>query len=234
MADSKDPDNEMPKDVEKEADTISADSGRAEAKELKDKLSKDALKNKSQDKGQKENLSNELENEKLANEKLAKELQEAKDKAQENWDLLLRTKAEIENVRRRTKLDIEKAHKYSVEGLAKELLHVVDSLEKGLEVSVTEENEQVNSIMQGVKLTYKLLIDTLAKFSIDEINPVGEAFDPTKHEALSMQESDEIEPNNILLVVQKGFSIYERILRPAKVIVAKPKASSMPKIDEKA
>ena len=229
MADSKDPDNAMSENTQKETDTISADSGRAEAKELKDKLSEEALKGKANVKTQKENLSSELEN-----EKLAKELQEAKDKAQENWDLLLRAKAELENVRKRAKLDVEKAHKYSVEGLAKELLNVVDSLEKGLEVSAAEENEQISSIMQGVRLTYKLLIDTLAKFGINEINPMGEAFDPSKHEALSMQESDEIEPNNILLVVQKGFSISERILRPAKVIVAKPKASSVPKVDEKA
>lgn len=169
-------------------------------------------------------------------ERLETELKEAKSKADENWNSLLRAKAEIENVRRRSALDLEKAHKFSVESFARDLLHVVDSLDKGLEVSYTTgDASQVEAMLQGLQLTHKLLVDTLDKFGIKEINPIGELFDPSKHEALSMQENNNVEPNSILMVVQKGFTIYERILRPARVIVAKPTtASSMPRIDEKA
>lgn len=167
-------------------------------------------------------------------EKLELELHEAKSKAEENWNLLLRAKAEVENVRRRSALELEKAHKYSIENFAKELIQIVDSLDKGLEIVDNGEASQIEAILQGMQLTHKLLLDTLDKFAIKEINPIGQEFDPAKHEALSMQESDEVAPNNVLMVVQKGFSIYERILRPARVIVAKSKATTMPKIDKEA
>ena len=174
----------------------------------------------------------------IEKERLEKELREAKAKAQENWDLLLRTKAEIENVRRRASLDVEKAHKFSIESLARELLHVIDSLDKGLEVSINGSEQtgsnQIESMQQGIQLTHKLFIDTLEKFGIKEINPLGEIFDPSKHEALSIQEREAVEHNSILMVVQKGFSIHDRILRPARVIVAKSIPSSAPKIDERA
>lgn len=164
----------------------------------------------------------------LEKEKLEQELRAAKAKADENWDLLLRTKAEIENVRRRAVLDVEKAHKFSIENFAKDLIHVVDSLEKGLEASANAIGDiSIESMQQGIDLTHKLLVDTLEKFGIKEINPVREAFDPAKHEALVMQETSECPPNSIVTVVQKGFSIHDRILRPARVIVAKAIASSV-------
>jgi len=161
-------------------------------------------------------------------EKLEQEVREAKSKAEENWDLLLRSKAEIENIRRRAALDIEKAHKFSIENFAKELMHVVDSLDKGLEVVITDntDNNQIEAMQQGMQLTHKLLIDTLAKFGMQEINPLGNVFDPAKHEALLMQETNDVGPNNVLTVVQKGFLIHDRVLRPARVIVAKPFSSS--------
>lgn len=180
----------------------------------------------------------------LTIEKLEGELREAKAKAEENWNLLLRAKAEIENVRRRAILDLEKAHKYSIDNLARELIHVVDSLDKGLEASTSGNAEQLEALLHGMQLTHKLLVDTLDKFGIKELNPIGEAFDPSKHEALTMQESDAVLPNSILMVVQKGYSIHERILRPARVIVAKSSSTTElngdaaggagPKIDEKA
>lgn len=162
----------------------------------------------------------------LAKEKLEQELREAKSKAEENWDLLLRSKAEVENIRRRAALDVEKAHKFSIENFAKELMHVVDSLDKGLEVVITDntDSNQIEAMQQGIQLTHKLLIDTLAKFGMQEINPLGNLFDPAKHEALLMQETNDVEPNNVLTVIQKGFLIHDRVLRPARVIVAKPLA----------
>ena len=171
----------------------------------------------------------------LVQEQLQQELQAAKAKADENWDLLLRTKAEIENVRRRAALDVEKAHKFSIEGLAKELIQVVDSLDKGLEQAhMVTENDHITAMKQGIELTHKLLLDTLEKFGIQEINPLGQTFDPAKHEALSMQENAEVPEYSVLMVVQKGFSIYDRILRPARVIVAKPSANSTTKVDNQA
>jgi len=156
----------------------------------------------------------------LEKEKLLQELTDAHAKAQANWDLLLRSKAETENIRRRGQADVEKAQKFCIEGFARELLNVVDSLDKALELT-TAGNDTMDAMQQGMQLTHKLLLDTLDKFGIKEINPLGEMFDPAKHEALSMQETATAEPNSILMVVQKGFLIYERILRPARVIVAK-------------
>jgi molecular chaperone GrpE len=162
-------------------------------------------------------------------EKLEEELKNAKAKADENWNMFLRAKAEVENVRRRAQLDVEKTNKYSIESFAREMINIIDSLDKGLEVSYTGEASQVEAIIQGMQLTHKLFIDILEKFGVKEMNPIKESFDPSKHEALSMQESSDVEPNKILMVVQKGFSIHERILRPARVIVAKPMPSSIPK-----
>ena len=167
----------------------------------------------------------------LAKAKLA----EANTKAEENWDLVLRAKAEADNVRRRARLDVEKAHKFGIDNFAKELLHVVDSLERGLE-AISADNEDFNSIRHGMELTYKLFLDILEKFDINMMDPIGETFDPAKHEAISIQESDTNEPNSVIVVVQKGFTIHERVLRAAKVIVAKPSSPlpDLPQIDERA
>jgi molecular chaperone GrpE len=166
---------------------------------------------------------------------LQEELAAAQAKAQDNWDQLLRAKAEMENIRRRAATDVEKAHKYSSERFARELLDVVDSLEKGLE-STTGKTEEIQAIHDGINLTYKLLIDTLEKHEIKMLDPQqGETFDPSKHEALAMQESADFEPNSILTVVQRGFTIHERVLRPARVIVARASQQpGSPTVDEKA
>lgn len=154
--------------------------------------------------------------------KLKEELEATKKKSDENWDLLLRAKAEVENVRRRAKLDLENAHKYSIEKFAKEILNVVDSLERGIEI-IDVEDVSLRAVKEGMELTYKLILDTLEKFGITVIDPKGEEFDPKKHEALTMQETDEVEPNKVLKVIQKGYMQHDRILRHAKVIVAKAK-----------
>lgn len=157
---------------------------------------------------------------------MQKALEEAQLKAQENYDKMLRAKSDSENIRRRATLDIEKAHKYGTERLAKELLNVLDSLESALSLNTENtDDEHVKSIHKGIELTYKMLLDILDKFGIKKLSPAkGDALNPALHEALSVQATDEIEPNKILTVIQPGFTIYERVLRPARVIVSKSKA----------
>jgi molecular chaperone GrpE len=145
---------------------------------------------------------------------------EAEKKAE---DARLRGLAEIENIRRRTQLDIDKAYNYSIERLSGELLSVVDSLEQALTVDSSDE-----PLKQGVQLTLKLLLDILDKFGIQQIDPMGEVFNPTQHEAISLQPTDDAnEANKVLLVAQKGFTLKERILRPARVVVANAPAVQM-------
>lgn len=139
-------------------------------------------------------------------------------------DKMLRARADLDNMRRRSALDVEGAHKYSVEKIARELLHVVDTLEKGI-ASAKEggdsKQKQIDTMLHGMELTHKLLLTTLEKFQIHQIDPIGQPFDPKLHEALTTQETVEMAPNFILTVVQKGFVIHDRVLRPARVIVAK-------------
>lgn len=150
---------------------------------------------------------------------LARALEEAKSKSEENWSLFLRTRADMDNYRRRSEIDIENARKYALERFARELLSVVDSLEHGLSVA---ESEHDSAYREGMTLTLKLLIDIFDKFNIREINPkAGDSFDPNLHEAISMQPSRDYEPNKVLMVAQRGFTLQERLLRPARVIVSK-------------
>lgn len=155
--------------------------------------------------------------------KLEAELEEIKQKANENWDLALRAKAEVENIRRRTAIDVENAHKYSIERFAKEMLHIVDSLESGI-ASIDHGENSLKAIHEGLELTYKLLLDSLEKFGIKSVDPIGQNFDPKQHEALTVVESSEAAPNTIVNVIQKGFIQHDRVLRHAKVIVAKAKS----------
>lgn len=159
-------------------------------------------------------------------EQLQKDLAAAQAAVVAAKDQMLRTEAEAQNMRRRAKLDIENAHKYSVEKMARELVHVVDSLEKGLEAATNLEDPQVASMQKGMELTHQLLLTTLEKFHINQVNPIGAGFDPKQHEALTTQESGDVEPNTVLTVVQKGFVIHDRVLRPARVIVSKAPLSS--------
>ena len=155
-------------------------------------------------------------------EQLESELAAAQAALAATKDQMLRTEAEAQNMRRRAKLDIENAHKYSIEKIAKELVHIVDSLEKGLEAAcVSSEDPQVDAMHKGIELTHKLLLATLEKFHIHQVNPIGAVFDPKQHEALTTQATAEAAPNTVLTVVQKGFVIHDRVLRPARVIVAK-------------
>jgi len=139
-------------------------------------------------------------------------------------DEVLRAQAEIQNIRRRSERDVESAHKFGQEKLAKELLAVVDSLERGIQ-TIDEQGIELDSavkvIIDGSNLTLKLLTDTLAKFQIKQINPVGEPFDPQFHSAVSAIPSADAEPNSVIAVVQKGYTLHDRLLRPAMVVVSK-------------
>ena len=144
-------------------------------------------------------------------------LEDARSKADEHWNQLLRTRADLENLRRRHERDLEGAHKYALERFALELLPVKDSLELGL-ASGAEANQ---ALREGMELTHKLLVAAFARFGITETNPVGEKFNPQLHQAMAAQESAEAEPNTVLTVCQKGYLLHERLIRPAMVIIAK-------------
>jgi molecular chaperone GrpE len=140
-------------------------------------------------------------------------------KAAEHYDAWLRAKAEGENIRRRAQEDISKAHKFAVEKVAGELLAVKDSLEAALAVP----EQTVDSFKSGVELTLKQLVSAFEKNALVEVNPVGEKFDPHKHQAIGMVDAEQ-EANTVVTVLQKGYLIAERTLRPALVMVAKPKS----------
>jgi len=144
------------------------------------------------------------------------ELAAAQAKADENWERYVRAAAELDNVRKRASRDVENAHKYALERFGKELLAVKDTLEMGLAV----EDASVESLLEGSNATLKLLATTLERFGIVEVDPAGEPFDPELHEAISMQPSDSVEPGSVASVVQKGYTLNGRLLRPAMVIVA--------------
>lgn len=143
--------------------------------------------------------------------------QQVDEKVSEYQDKMLRMQAEMDNLRKRTERDVSNAHKYAVEKFANELLQVKDSLELGLNA----EDIDVAKLHEGTELTLKMLGNVFEKFSIEEVDPAGETFDANLHEAMTMQESAEHEPNTVLTVVQKGYTLHGRLIRPAMVIVSK-------------
>ncbi len=160
---------------------------------------------------------------------LTEQLDAALKDAESHKDAALRAKAEADNVRRRAEREVSNASKFALERFAKEILAVVDSLEKALETKADDDAQQ--AMHEGISLTHKLFLDTLKKFNIEQVSPLGESFDPALHEAMVMQESEEHEPNSVMMVVQTGYQLNGRLIRPARVIVAKGKVAS---IDEKA
>ncbi|HJQ63570.1 MAG TPA: nucleotide exchange factor GrpE [Burkholderiales bacterium] len=149
---------------------------------------------------------------------LEQQLRQAELAAQEHHDAWLRAKAEADNIRKRAQNEIASAHKFAVENFASELLAVKDSLEAALATDVAA----AESLKSGVELTLKQLNSVFAKFSVSEINPMGERFDPHRHQAISAVES-ELEPNTVAQVLQKGYLLHERVIRPALVTVSKQK-----------
>jgi molecular chaperone GrpE len=135
-------------------------------------------------------------------------------------DVALRAEAEMQNLQRRTAREVENAHKYGVEKFVQSMLPVVDSLEKAIESTGDSED----AIAQGVRLCHKLMVDTLIKEGVQIIDPVGEPFDPNEHQAMSMVENADMEPNSVLAVVQKGCKLNGRLVRPAMVMVTKAPA----------
>ncbi len=135
-------------------------------------------------------------------------------------DLALRAQADAQNVKRRAAQDVEKARKFALEGFSKELLPVVDNLERALE-SIDTENESLKPITEGVQLTLKSFLDALQKFHIEQLDPLGEPFDPNLHQAMSMVENPDVEPNTVIAVMQKGYVLNGRLVRPAMVMVSK-------------
>ncbi|ATZ72396.1 nucleotide exchange factor GrpE [Idiomarina sp. X4] len=147
-------------------------------------------------------------------------LSKAEAQVKEQRDSVLRTQAEMENVRRRASQDVEKAHKFALEKFANELLTSVDNLERALQLA-DQQDESSRNFIEGIELTYKSLTSTLEKFGVKAVGEEGEAFNPDLHQAMSMQESSEHSNNTIMAVMQKGYELNGRLLRPAMVMVAR-------------
>ena len=159
-------------------------------------------------------------------EEFQSQLNEAKESA-------LRAQAEAQNTRRRAERDVEQAHKFSLEKIVKEMLPVVDNLERSLEVTDSVDEAFVKALKGGVEMTLGLFAGALGKFKVEVVDPEGQPFDPLLHQAMTIVENEDVEPNTVVAVMQKGYTLHGRLVRPAMVIVSKAKASSA-KIDEQA
>ncbi len=165
-------------------------------------------------------------------ESLQAQLQKASEEVEGFKDAALRAQAEMENVRRRSAKDLENAHKYGLERFVNNLLPVIDSLEKAIESGAQAEQEGANkAVIEGVGLCHKMLVDVLIKEGVVVVDPMGEPFDPNVHQAMSVVENPDVEPNSVVAVVQKGYTLNERLVRAAMVMVSKDVS---PQIDEKA
>ncbi len=156
----------------------------------------------------------------LTLEEALERLADAEEECSRAEDKLLRIQAEMQNLRRRTEQDIERAHKFGQERFSSELLVVMDNLERALNAASEHDDEVVKAIHEGVNLTLKSFADCFAKFNIEEVDPMGEPFDPALHQAMSIQENGEVEPNTVIAVMQKGYTLHGRVLRPAMVVVS--------------
>jgi len=156
---------------------------------------------------------------------LKKRLEEAEAKIKDSDDNALRARAEMENIRRRSERELENAHKYGMEKFATELLPVFDSLELGL-IAANADDANLTKVAEGTELTLKMLSAAFEKFGINQVHPIDEAFDPEFHQAMTMIEHAEKDPNTVIDVMQKGYTINERLIRPAMVVVSKAPATS--------
>ncbi|RKZ43023.1 MAG: nucleotide exchange factor GrpE [Gammaproteobacteria bacterium] len=153
-------------------------------------------------------------------EELSQLLASATQKAENHWENLLRKHAEYDNLQKRMNRDLENARKYALEKFSTELLAVKDSMELGLDAAAKPETD-LKAIQDGITLTLKMLSDAMAKFGVVEINPLDQKFNPQWHEAMAMQTLHEVEDGTVLHVHQKGYQLNDRLLRPARVVVAK-------------
>lgn len=149
---------------------------------------------------------------------LEQKLTDAEKKAHENWEKMVRVTAEMDNLRRRSERDVANAHRYGLEKFIKTLLPVVDSLEQA---EILADKHSDTAMHEGIQLTMKLLVDMLEKANVEQMNPVGDVFNPELHEAMTMQVSPDAAPNTVLTVFQKGYKLNDRVIRAARVIVAK-------------
>ncbi|QYJ87177.1 nucleotide exchange factor GrpE [Shewanella mesophila] len=152
-------------------------------------------------------------------EELEQALSAAEAKVEEQKDSVIRAAAEVDNVRRRAAMDVEKAHKFALEKFANELLPVIDNMERALQ-GTNAEDEATKAIYEGVELTLKSFTSAVEKFGLTQVDPQGEAFNPDHHQAIGMQPSAEFPANTVMLVMQKGYMLNERLLRPAMVMVS--------------
>ncbi|WP_293730266.1 nucleotide exchange factor GrpE [uncultured Actinobacillus sp.] len=142
------------------------------------------------------------------------------DAAKKEQDALLRARAEVDNIRRRAEQDVEKAHKFALEKFSKDILNTIDNLERALATPANKEDESIKGLFDGVELTLKELLATVARFGIEPVGIVGETFNPDLHQAISMQPAEGFETNQITTVLQKGYLLNNRVIRPAMVMVA--------------
>jgi len=158
-------------------------------------------------------------------EKLQLMLEDARAKADEHWEMVIRSRAESENLKKRHQKELENAHKYAIDKFVNELLPVRDSMELGLNAA-NEDGAELAKLIEGTELTLKLLTDVMGKFGIEEVNPMGEIFNPEFHQAMAMQPTNDAEPNTVMAVVQKGYTLNGRLVRPAMVMVAQAASSN--------
>jgi len=156
-------------------------------------------------------------------ERIAELENQLKEAQQRERDNLLRAKAEVENIRRRTELDIEKAHKFALEKFSGELLPVIDNLERALDLA-DKSNADLAALVEGVELTLKSLLDAVRKFGLEVVGDIHVPFNPELHQAMTLMESEDLAPNHVMMVMQKGYTLNGRLLRPAMVAVSKAKA----------
>lgn len=149
---------------------------------------------------------------------LADQLAKALEESEQHKEAALRAQAETQNVRRRAEIDVEKAHKFGLEKFAKEIINVADNLERAL--SSVGDSDDMQSVKEGVELTFKGLVETLARFEVQPVDPHGEPFNPELHQAITMVPNPQMEPNTVMEVIQKGYTLHGRLLRPAMVVVS--------------
>lgn len=152
---------------------------------------------------------------------LQQSIEELQAKVEANWDKYLREVAEKDNVRKRLEQEVQKMQKYGTQKLIEALLPALDGVGQGLENSIEMNDKAFVAMRQGLELTDKMIMDALGRFGVEAINPLGEKYDPQRHEAIAMQPSDQYEPGFVMAVIQRGYVLHGRVVRPARVIVVK-------------
>lgn len=153
-------------------------------------------------------------------ESLLVEVETLRAKVDDQKDSVIRAHAEMQNVRRRSERDVENAHKFALDKFSSDLLPVVDSLERALDAAENMENDAVKGMSDGVELTLKMFIDALAKHGVEQVDPIGQPFNPELHQAMSMVPNPDMAPNSVMAVMQKGYTLRGRLVRPAMVVVS--------------